>query len=31
MEYVLHEAALGSVPRSMKELFTTNSVNVGGF
>lgn len=31
MEYVLHEAALGSVPRSIKDPITTNSVNVGGF
>lgn len=31
MEYVLHEAALGSVPRSIKDPATTNSVNIGGF
>lgn len=31
MEYVLHEAALGSVPRSIKDPITTNDVNVGGF
>jgi UDP-N-acetylglucosamine 4-epimerase len=31
MEYVLHEAALGSVPRSIKDPVTTNDVNVGGF
>ncbi|MDR1918605.1 MAG: SDR family oxidoreductase [Tannerellaceae bacterium] len=31
MEYVLHEAALGSVPRSIKDPITTNEVNVGGF
>lgn len=31
MEYVLHEAALGSVPRSIKDPATTNAVNVGGF
>lgn len=31
MEYVLHEAALGSVPRSIKDPITTNAVNVGGF
>lgn len=31
MEYVLHEAALGSVPRSIKDPITTNSVNIGGF
>lgn len=31
MEYVLHEAALGSVPRSIKDPVTTNAVNIGGF
>ena len=31
MEYVLHEAALGSVPRSVKDPITSNDVNVGGF
>lgn len=31
MEYVLHEAALGSVPRSVDDPVTTNEVNVGGF
>lgn len=31
MEYVLHEAALGSVPRSVKDPVTTNDVNIGGF
>lgn len=30
-EYVLHEAALGSVPRSIKDPATTNDVNVSGF
>lgn len=30
-EYVLHQAALGSVPRSIKDPVTTNEVNVGGF
>ena len=30
-DYVLHEAALGSVPRSIKDPVTTNDVNVGGF
>ena len=30
-DYVLHEAALGSVPRSIKDPATTNDVNVGGF
>lgn len=31
MEYVLHEAALGSVPRSVNDPITTNDVNIGGF
>lgn len=31
MEYVLHEAALGSVPRSIKDPITTDRVNIGGF
>lgn len=31
MDYVLHEAALGSVPRSIKDPITTNEVNIGGF
>ena len=31
MEYVLHEAALGSVPRSIKDPITSNEVNVSGF
>jgi len=31
MEYVLHEAALGSVPRSIKDPGTTNAVNISGF
>ncbi|MDR1729673.1 MAG: SDR family oxidoreductase [Prevotellaceae bacterium] len=31
IEYVLHEAALGSVPRSINDPVTTNSVNVDGF
>lgn len=30
-EYVFHEAALGSVPRSIKDPATTNSVNIDGF
>lgn len=30
-EYVLHEAALGSVPRSITDPITTNDVNVSGF
>lgn len=29
--YVLHQAALGSVPRSINDPITTNEVNVGGF
>ncbi len=29
--YVFHEAALGSVPRSIKDPATTNAVNIGGF
>jgi len=31
IDYVLHQAALGSVPRSIKNPMTTNEVNVGGF
>ncbi len=31
VDYILHEAALGSVPRSIKDPVTTNEVNVGGF
>jgi UDP-N-acetylglucosamine 4-epimerase len=31
IEYVFHEAALGSVPRSIKDPITTNEVNVSGF
>ena len=31
MDFVNHQAALGSVPRSIKEPFNTNDVNVGGF
>ena len=30
-EAVLHEAALGSVPRSIKDPATTNAVNISGF
>lgn len=30
-DYVLHEAALGSVPRSINDPVTTNAVNIGGF
>lgn len=31
IKYVFHEAALGSVPRSIKDPITSNAVNVGGF
>lgn len=31
VDYVLHEAALGSVPRSIKDPVTTNEVNISGF
>lgn len=31
VDYVLHEAALGSVPLSVKDPVTTNDVNIGGF
>ena len=31
VDYVLHQAALGSVPRSIKDPVTTNDVNVSGF
>lgn len=31
VEYVLHEAALGSVPRSVNDPVTTNEVNISGF
>jgi UDP-N-acetylglucosamine 4-epimerase len=30
-DHVLHQAALGSVPRSLADPITTNEVNVGGF
>jgi UDP-N-acetylglucosamine 4-epimerase len=30
-EYVMHQAALGSVPRSINDPITSNDVNVGGF
>ena len=30
-DFVLHEAALGSVPRSINDPITSNEVNVGGF
>lgn len=31
MDYILHEAALGSVPRSINDPITSNEVNVSGF
>ncbi len=31
VDYVLHQAALGSVPRSLNDPITTNDVNIGGF
>jgi UDP-N-acetylglucosamine/UDP-N-acetylgalactosamine 4-epimerase len=31
VDYVLHQAALGSVPRSIRDPVTTNEVNIGGF
>ncbi len=31
VDYVLHQAALGSVPRSIKDPLTTNEVNISGF
>lgn len=31
IDYVMHEAALGSVPRSINDPITTNDVNIGGF
>lgn len=31
IDYVLHQAALGSVPRSVKDPITTNDINVTGF
>lgn len=31
VDYVLHEAALGSVPRSINDPATTNAVNISGF
>jgi UDP-N-acetylglucosamine 4-epimerase len=30
-DFVLHQAALGSVPRSIEDPITTNSVNISGF
>ena len=31
MDYVFHQAALGSVPRSIEDSITTNAVNITGF
>ncbi|SHH05135.1 SDR family oxidoreductase [Pollutimonas bauzanensis] len=31
VDYVLHQAALGSVPRSLQDPITTNAVNINGF
>lgn len=31
IDYVLHQAALGSVPRSINDPLTTNAVNIDGF
>jgi UDP-N-acetylglucosamine 4-epimerase len=31
IDYVLHQAALGSVPRSINDPLTTNDVNISGF
>ena len=31
VDHVLHQAALGSVPRSLADPITTNDVNIGGF
>lgn len=31
VDYVLHQAALGSVPRSIQDPITTNEVNISGF
>lgn len=31
VDYILHQAALGSVPRSISDPITTNEVNVSGF
>ena len=31
VDYVLHQAALGSVPRSISDPITTNDVNISGF
>ena len=31
MDFISHQAALGSVPRSINDPITTNEVNIGGF
>ncbi len=31
VDYVLHQAALGSVPRSIGDLIATNRANIDGF
>ena len=31
VDYVLHQAALGSVPRSINDPITSNAVNISGF
>lgn len=31
VDYVLHQAALGSIPRSLDDPLTTNDINIGGF
>lgn len=31
VDHILHQAALGSVPRSLEDPVTTNEVNIGGF
>ena len=31
VDYILHQAALGSVPRSIKDPITSNEVNINGF
>jgi UDP-N-acetylglucosamine 4-epimerase len=31
VEFVLHQAALGSVPRSLQDPITTNAINIDGF
>ena len=31
VDYVLHQAALGSVPRSLEDPITTNAANIDGF